>query len=296
MKKTIIVMGTKGGAGKTHLVTQFLPLALFGLAENIEDLQIDLALIDSNNKQGYKPAPKSKVKIVQKIKATSKFNVDMLVDFFKFNYMNFVKKDNHFLLVDVGGGEDTNIMIDVFSKIELEDSIIAVPFFLTEEYVSGLITTIKKIREKSPLVDIVAVAINKEQICSDEAEAREIPLKTVMKEHLHKMLDNNKPDEEYILGNTVDILALDDLSEVCANAKDGQLMFDSVFDVVTNEKTFLGEMKPVDAELRKTGVTEDSKEKYTSDRNKLLAKYSFVDAYNFLKKEFIPEFGNVIKR
>jgi len=288
-------MGTKGGAGKTHLVTQFLPLALFGLTENIEDLQIDLALIDSNNKQGYEPASKSKVKIVQKIKATSEFNVDMLVDFFNFNYRDLAEKDNHFLLVDVGGGEDTNIMIDAFSKIKLKDSIIAIPFFLTDEYVSGLVTTIRKIREKSPLVDIVAVAINKKKICSDEAEAREISLKTVMKEHLCKMLEENKPDEDYILSNTVDILALDDLSEVCANAKDGQLMFDSVYDVITNEKTFLGEMDPVDEELQKVGVTEESKKNYKRSRNELLAKYSFVETYNFLKKEFIPEFGNAIK-
>ena len=296
MRKIFIVMGTKGGAGKTHLVVEFLPLALLALTDKRDDLKIDIALIDSNNKQNFGFINNSNLKVVEKIKATNKYSVNQLTDVLMFNYRNIKSEDNHYLIIDVGGGDDTNIMIDAFSKTNIDDdAIFFVPFFINEEYIEGAINTIRKIRKKVPNAKIAAVAINREEVIEDEAEARGVPLKEVVKEHVNEFLKNRASDENYLFENIDAFLVLPDFSEACAYAKDGKVMFYDVFYVLMRSLTFKDEMKELDEEIDGEEITDSTRAKYKQKREMLLARYSFYDVFRALSKDFAKDLLDAIR-
>jgi hypothetical protein len=283
MKNIIVVMGEKGGAGKTILSTQFLPLILLNNTKekDLKDLSIKLALIDSNNKMGYASRDESKVKVVEKLKAKNSYSMEEFTEFFEDTGDSL--KSNDYLVVDVGGGEDTNVAIKALSKAPtLNDALIVVPFYLTDEYVSGMISTVAKIKASNNRVKIVVVANRVGDKYTDEAEARGIPLIDVVEKHLKNMLGGS---EYRTLVDSVDtLMAIEEFTEACENAKDGTLMFDAVYENAFDANlTYSDEADILKQAYKKEEDSEQSTMTYRVDRKMLVKKYSYIDVLKSLK-------------
>ncbi len=245
MKKVFFTMGTKGGAGKSKITTGFLPLAILHNAyrkkKKIGDVDIKLFLVDNNNSNDLELKNGSLVSINGKLKTDS----NNIIRNLKEDIQEFVLEDEneeHYILVDIGGGDDTIRVLQEMSKLAIKNDIaIIVPFFLENEFILSMKQTVDLLHSTQsrtsstpPDIYIVANKINKD--VEVEARENEMELMEYIKNYIKNALGEVEYDslEDRISGLTM----LKDFSDVFGRLDDEKIMVDYIDNFVFNDTTY----------------------------------------------------------
>ena len=143
----IVVCNTKGGAGKTTISLNVLPLLI---KTKIEDEEIAYYQLDDNNKIILNS---NNVKI-----KTYKINeANEVLDEIMLENLTNPEKAN---IVDCGGGNDTKIVIKNLAENRIEDNIFIIPLNQNLSVRHNVIDTINLIKENFKNAKIILIANN----------------------------------------------------------------------------------------------------------------------------------------
>ncbi|QOP46806.1 hypothetical protein [Sulfurimonas paralvinellae] len=272
-------MGQKGGSGKTTIAVQFLPLALLKASEEKKDIEIKVAFLDNNNDNNFQFDRDSQLKLSHKIKTGKKAFMDHFTDSLdKFSRSH---KDNEYLIIDVSGGDDTNNAIKyLFQSVAFYKAIILIPFYLENNFIRGMLNTVKFIREVDSEVKICPIANKISAYMISKSRGENKSLSDVALEVLE---DRLKPEDfEYLQKEAMPLLVVKEYKEATANSGNGEVMFNSVIDVIKNSDiTYKKEIRELgnafygeDAE-----TNENTDSEYKDAKKDLVRKYTYVHVY-----------------
>jgi len=144
----IIVANTKGGAGKTTIALNILPLLL---SQNSSSKEITYYQLDDNNKI-ISNSEKIEIKTYKIDEANEVLDEIMLENLTNPEKIN---------IIDCGGGNDTKIVIKNLAENNIEDNIFIVPLNQNLSVRYNVIDTINLIKEnfKNPKIILIANSV-----------------------------------------------------------------------------------------------------------------------------------------
>jgi len=152
MKKNIyIVLGTKGGTGKTIFSCMVMPI-LFAMDE-----KVTVYSIDNNNNIGIE----SNFVMFKTLRTCDAEDVIDDVE------LKSLVNSDEISIIDAGGGEDTHILLRVIKKSNIDDMTFIIPLNDDMDQIKNLIDTIKIIKESTSNARILVV-LNKVNVMSKD--------------------------------------------------------------------------------------------------------------------------------
>jgi len=176
-----IVVNSKGGVGKTFTAREFIATMLHYFTKK----QITLLFVDDNNNVSTKDNDVFRIE---------KYNVKDGIEASQTSFFNVLNGEH--VVIDAGGGNDTNFIIDGITQLGLNEYVrFIIPILKDEDDVENLVKTHSRIRNVAPDAEITIV-LNKATSTDKETLKCDFPFlfkdKELLSDDIKKIMSDKK--------------------------------------------------------------------------------------------------------
>ena len=266
-------MSTKGGAGKSLLAQQIIPMAFF-YNDKKKKSDFSLFLVDTKNKNEMESGFSSTFKEIVTVRSIDDIAVDMLSNEIEDRGLD----ENKRIIVDAGGGENTVAVTKALGTLfDLDDSLILIPTFLDSEYIESVQTTITEIKKERDDANICVIVNKVSKGHYEEAKRIGVGIEEYITEYISVNL-NKKKLWSRITQESSSIICYPDMSNFVKCIPEGKAVLDIIEDNLLDENlTYQNEAKQLKEEFIAGNM---QKNELMEAKSNLVAKHRLVELYN----------------